>query len=585
MRSRILTLTLWALWLGVHSVPAASPVAWWTFDDPAALGHDSAGTNDAALVGANLVCSGVRNSGIVMNGAGNYLLVADSPSLEITGPLTILLWVNGNAADGSYGLVYKASSWDDGQMAYMLSLYVESGGYYPSFAVTSDGHASGCTTLDSQEGLSPGQWHLIGAVYDGTNLMLYADGQLEASCAYSAGIYPGSDPLYIGWDWNTTWNGALDEVRIFNVALGQAEMLEEFQSQGPVLNATLTGSFGRVVVGQDQINQISFSNTGTDELDVAPLLVTGPDAAYFQVLTPNSGFVLQPGLTNAVTAQVQFAPDAARTYSALLKINSSANSISLPLTGQGYNDKTFTLDLQQRDDSGGVVVIPKSFHGSQLALLVVDVWDSHPDPEMASRTAALVPRLNQALDAARDLGITVIFCPSDCLADYDGTSYRSDIMNLPYHEPPGDNGFNPPLPPYADSGAGNMVPLDKDVPADPWWTHQHPDLVLKPGDLVSLSSMEIYNCCVEQGITSLLYAGAAANMCVVDLRNFSMIEMKRFCNLEPIMVRDLTASMTLNGRSPDDYSAVDLTMSPDRGHREVTAQIQHTSVRPPRPPN
>jgi Bacterial Ig-like domain (group 3)/Concanavalin A-like lectin/glucanases superfamily len=143
-------------------------------------------------------------------------------------------------------------------------------------------------------------------------------------------------------------------------------------------------------------------------------------------------------------------------------------------------------------------------------------------------------------------------------------------MNLPYHPLTGDNGFNPPLPPYADSLGGDMVPLSKAVPAYPMWTHQHPDLVMKPGDLVSLDIQEIFDYCAENGITTLLYTGVAANICV-PYRSFGMVPMKRFCNLEPILVRDLTDSMTLNGRSPTDYSAVDLTMTPDRGHREVTA--------------
>jgi nicotinamidase-related amidase len=569
--SSVLTPILWALCLIAQSPQAAQPAAWWTFDDPAALGRDSAGTNDAALVGDPLACSGVRNNGILMNvnGEGEFLRVADAPSLEITGPLTILVWANATAVDRPYALVYKATSWDDGQMSYMLDLDWGPVGYYPRFAVTSDGYASGYAAVDSPEALTTGQWHLIAGVYDGTNLMVYLDGQLEASLAYSAGIYPGTDPLYIGWNWWGTWNGALDEVRVFNVALTPSEMLEEFQSTEPALNASLPGCFGRVGLGQARTNQVIVSDDGAGELNVAPLQVSGPDAAYFQVLIPTGGFMLQPGLTNAFTAQVRFAPDALRTYSALLTINSSANSISIPLAGQGINDRTFSLDLQQRDGSGEITVTRQTFHGSQLATLVVDTWDSHPDPEMASRTAALVPRMNQALDAARDLGITVIFCPSDCLADYDGTSYRNNIMNAPFH-PMSDNGFNPPAPPYNDSDAGDMVPPSKTVPAYPPPTHQHPDLVMKPGDLASLSRNEIFNYCAENGITTLLYMGVAANMCL-PYRDFGMVPMKRFCNLEPIMVRDLSDSMTLNGRSPTDYSAVDLTMTPDRGHREVTS--------------
>jgi len=57
-----------------------------------------------------------------VNGEGESLRVANSPSLEITGPLTVLVWANANAVNSTYALVYKATGWDDGQMAYMLDL-------------------------------------------------------------------------------------------------------------------------------------------------------------------------------------------------------------------------------------------------------------------------------------------------------------------------------------------------------------------------------------------------------------------------------------------------------------------------------
>ncbi len=53
---------------------------------------------------------------------------------------------------------------------------------------------------------------------------------------------------------------------------------------------------------------------------------------------------------------------------------------------------------------------------------------------------------SRATKGARIEDFTVIFSPSDCLADYAGTPYRTAILNLPCH-PQGDNGFNPPLPP------------------------------------------------------------------------------------------------------------------------------------------
>ncbi|HVV70884.1 MAG TPA: LamG-like jellyroll fold domain-containing protein, partial [Verrucomicrobiae bacterium] len=214
--------------------------------------------------------------------------------------------------------------------------------------------------------------------------------------------------------------------------------------------------------------------------------------------------------------------------------------------------------------------------GTQMAIIVMDVWNSHPDPEMASRGSALIPRMNEALAAARALGITVIFCPNEVAPPVGvNTAAFSGLPNQALR----DNGFNPPLPSFTSSSSGDMVPVAYDAayrPRFPTYTSQHPDLVIQPGDLASTSRQQIYNYCAAHGISYLLYMGVAANMCVCCTRETSMIPMKRFCGLEPILVRDLTDSMTLNGRrhtGVDDSAAnVDLTMTPDRGHRLVVAQ-------------
>ncbi len=248
-----------------------------------------------------------------------------------------------------------------------------------------------------------------------------------------------------------------------------------------------------------------------------------------------------------------------------------------PLASTSTAPARFALDLQRRDPASGLPYLKRQvFSGSQLAILVMDVWNSHPDPEMASRGSALIPRINEALAAARALGITVIFCPNEVPAPAGAnTTVFARLANRAYV----DNGFNPPLPSYTDSSIGDMVPIGYDsvyAPRFTTYTGQHPDLVVAPGDLASISRQQIYNYCAAHGITHLLYMGVAANMCVCCTRETSMIPMKRFCGLEPILVRDLTDSMTLNGRKRtgvnESAANVDLTMTPDRGHRLVVAQ-------------
>lgn len=251
--------------------------------------------------------------------------------------------------------------------------------------------------------------------------------------------------------------------------------------------------------------------------------------------------------------------------------------LSAPVAGPDARPTTFALDLQKRDPaSGGAYLTRQVFHGSQMAIIVMDVWNSHPDPEMASRGSALIPRMNEALAAARALGITVIFCPNEVSPPAGiNTGAFSGLPNQPLL----DNGFNPPLPSFTSSTPGDMVPVGYDASYAPrfaTYTSQHPDLLVEPGDLASISRQQIYNYCAAHGISYLLYMGVAANMCVCCTRETSMIPMKRFCGLEPILVRDLTDSMTLNGRRrtgvDDSGGNIDLTMSPDEGHRMVVAQ-------------
>src|SRR5262249_31012294 len=158
--------------------------------------------------------------------------------------------------------------------------------------------------------------------------------------------------------------------------------------------------------------------------------------------------------------------------------------------------------------------------------------------------------------------------------------------NLP-NIPQTDNGFDPPLPPHITAVVGDMVPIPyhaAHAPVFAWPTTQHPDLIVKPGDLASLSRQEIWDYCSANGIKYLIYMGVANNMCVTFTREISIIPMKRYCPLQPILVRDLTASMSLNGRAQGGYypfgtpndsmSNLDWTMTPNRGDREVTASIE-----------
>src|SRR5438132_2569600 len=72
------------------------------------------------------------------------------------------------------------------------------------------------------------------------------------------------------------------------------------------------------------------------------------------------------------------------------------------------------LTLQTRDPATGKIVLtPEKVDPKRVGVIAVDVWNFHWCKTATMRVDALVPRMNKALDAARDLGMTVMLCPSD----------------------------------------------------------------------------------------------------------------------------------------------------------------------------
>ncbi len=77
---------------------------------------------------------------------------------------------------------------------------------------------------------NPGQWHHVGMTYDGKYLSLYVDGQNEATEIRTGELTDGGLRLAqqkdgINYEIQAPWNGAMDDVRIYNYALSEEEVL------------------------------------------------------------------------------------------------------------------------------------------------------------------------------------------------------------------------------------------------------------------------------------------------------------------------------------------------------------------------
>src|SRR6185369_8160808 len=86
---------------------------------------------------------------------------------------------------------------------------------------------------------------------------------------------------------------------------------------------------------------------------------------------------------------------------------------SFAATGHSAEVGMLELALQTRDSDGKPIISHEKIVPARIGVVVVDMWNFHWCKTATMRVDALVPRMNKALDAARDLGMTVMLCPSD----------------------------------------------------------------------------------------------------------------------------------------------------------------------------
>ncbi len=152
-----------------------------------------------------------------VNGSSAYAEVPNSSSINIAGPLTMEAWIKLPAVSTTLQPILDHSPSLGNEGGY--DMYVTETGkarmdifYYPSYQ-----YLIGATTLTANV------WHHIAGVYDGSQLRLYVDGQLDGSVNLSSPMTSTNVQLRIGRNnylyTPIYFNGLIDEVRISTGAL------------------------------------------------------------------------------------------------------------------------------------------------------------------------------------------------------------------------------------------------------------------------------------------------------------------------------------------------------------------------------
>jgi hypothetical protein len=168
---------------------------------------------------------GKINKGFLFNhSASSYVNLSTTGILTGASPLTLSSWVNvtGNGDTGTYKRIVGYGQHATGNK--------EITSYYYNDKI-------GCNTYneDLSATISLNQWYHVICTYDGTNMSLYINGQLNATKTFTLNIVLGN--FRIGTNptsGNEYFQGIIDEVAIYNRSLNSTEiaLLYDIQKDG-----------------------------------------------------------------------------------------------------------------------------------------------------------------------------------------------------------------------------------------------------------------------------------------------------------------------------------------------------------------
>ncbi len=179
---------------------------------------DASGNGHTGVIsGATWSTQGKFGNALSFDGVNDWITVSATSLLNLTSAMTLEAWVFPTTTGGVRDVLVKEGSNVD-----VYNLYARSGGR-PEVNVLVGGSNR---VARGTAALAANVWSHVAGTYDGTTLRLFINGVQRASVAVSGPIATSTGPLRIGGNsiWGEFFQGRIDEIRIYNRALSQAEI-------------------------------------------------------------------------------------------------------------------------------------------------------------------------------------------------------------------------------------------------------------------------------------------------------------------------------------------------------------------------
>lgn len=201
-----------------------------SFDE--AKGSTLVNTSPTKINGRAFASSRVRGrsgKGLSFNGRTSRVAIPGKTALKLREGVTVEAWVKvAGSSKGRRGIAVK-----EGSGGPVWGLYARNGARRASGEVRVRGRVP--VRAVAPRPPASGKWVHYAMTYDGSMLKLYEDGSLVSSRKVRGGLRPTTAPLRIGGNpTRRQWfRGVLDDVRVYNRALGESEIQADMKTPVP----------------------------------------------------------------------------------------------------------------------------------------------------------------------------------------------------------------------------------------------------------------------------------------------------------------------------------------------------------------
>jgi Ca2+-binding RTX toxin-like protein len=198
--------------------PQSRLVAAYSFDESSGtVAHDAAGAHDGALEKGTVWTTGKYGGAVSFDGLDDVITVPAAADIIPSKNFTVETWVKPDVLTPYDTVLAKEAG-----SFHTFSLIPEGNHVAPKAEVANS--ATGNNTINATSQLPLNTWSHLALTSDANYLRLYVNGVQAASVPNSSYVYTAEGPLVIGSYDGEYFDGAADDVRIYNRTLSAAEV-------------------------------------------------------------------------------------------------------------------------------------------------------------------------------------------------------------------------------------------------------------------------------------------------------------------------------------------------------------------------